>query len=315
FDSIGDLDGDELKIRYGLNHNLMISYTRTQHSVEFGNNNINNLQDDIFLRYNLFHNTNAVFNSGLSFDFGYVKNSLSDNYMRDTDQLKQYINRIPLDDIVAASDQIGQYKADDPEVTKFDPFGTNPNVGDYYYIDTDGSKVTIDNINEMIDQVLDTNSYIALLDTHDASFYLRALTGMNTTNHIFDLYMGLKKTDIQNTIVGSIKDIKIVKNLNRSETMYFAGFNYTLETKSFIYEFQMEYDKFKRDSGLDYIDYNYIIDANIDYKISQKMLFYVGGKIMYRQFNGQIPYLYNQYTQTTYDHKYGYAKMGIQYRF
>jgi len=94
-----------------------------------------------------------------------------------------------------------------------------------------------------------------------------------------------------------------------------AGFNYTLESKDFIYEIGFEYDKFIRDEGLDYIDFNYIIDADISYKLSKQILLFAGAKIMYRQLNGEIPYLYNEYSQTSYDHKYGYTKYGLQYSY
>ena len=165
--------------------------------------------------------------------------------------------------------------------------------------------------------------YIALKNTYDKSKYFRILTGYYTTNSILDFYIGIKQTTIYNTITANDELVKLAKDqgydlkrsLNRDEQMYMLGFNYTIESKKFIYELNMEYDKFIRDRGLDYIDYNFITDATISYKLTNNILLFSGAKIMYRQLNGIVPYLYNQYTQTSYDHKYGWARFGVQYSF
>jgi hypothetical protein len=94
-----------------------------------------------------------------------------------------------------------------------------------------------------------------------------------------------------------------------------AGFNYTLEGSKTIYEFGFEYDKFIRDDGLDYIDYNYIFDLSITRLLNEHIALSLGSRIMYRQLNGQIPYLYNKYSQNSYDHKYGYAFAGILFTY
>ena len=36
---------------------------------------------------------------------------------------------------------------------------------------------------------------------------------------------------------------------------------------------------------------------------------------MFQQFNSSLPYLYNKYTQTQFDKKYGFAKFGLAYKF
>jgi len=186
------------------------------------------------------------------------------------------------------------------------------------------------------------DSVASLINTNDNSKYIRFLTGYYNKNSIFDFYIGYKTTKI-NTILtlnnlNKLKELykelevfaskydkdisdskslldEIEQNLARDEKMYMLGMNYTLESKRFIYEFGLEYDKFIRDSGLDYIDFNYVLDMDIAYKYSKNTLLFTGAKILYRQLNGEIPYLYNQYTQTSYDHKYGYARFGVQYSF
>jgi hypothetical protein len=97
--------------------------------------------------------------------------------------------------------------------------------------------------------------------------------------------------------------------------MLFAGFSITKEKNGKIVEFSYEYDKFDRDDELGYIDFNHVINIGFSKVITKNLLFFVNGKLLYRQFNGEIPYLYNQYTQTSYDHKYGYTQMGIMISF
>jgi len=58
-----------------------------------------------------------------------------------------------------------------------------------------------------------------------------------------------------------------------------------------------------------------VINATLAKHIGENWMIYGGVKLMYRQFNGEIPYLYNTYTQSTFDHKYGYVRFGIGYRF
>jgi len=189
-------------------------------------------------------------------------------------------------------------------------------MGDYY----------IPNLNTVDpnDKIkLDEKPWVALKDTNDKSFYLRLLAGIYFNKSAMDFYIGLKRTTIKNTATvnqdlldkAEQQGYDLLKVLDRDETMYMLGFNYTLESKDFIYEFEFEYDKFQRYRGLDYIDYNYIVDAGISYKMTKNFLLFSGARVMYRQLNGEIPYLYNKYSQTSYDHKYGYARFGMQYSF
>lgn len=303
YDAIGDLDGYGLNLRYGISNKLMLTTKYNIKKIAYGQNELNNENIDFFLRYNLFNNEFAYFNSGISFDIGYIKNKLHDFHLDDLDQINDLSKRyFPSSNITIKQIQDNN-----------DPF---LNKGDFYIPDN-----TTADPNDKVK--LDTKPVVSLVDTYDESYYLKLLTGIYTKKSLFDIYFGIKKTDIFNKVTtndellskASSQGYNLEKNLNRSEKMYMLGFNYTLESKNFIYEFGFEYDKFVRDPGLDYIDYNYIFDLALSYKISRDIILYSGAKIMYRQLNGQVPYLYNEYTQTTYDHKYGYTKFGIQYKF
>ncbi|MEA3353047.1 MAG: hypothetical protein U9Q33_04425, partial [Campylobacterota bacterium] len=83
----------------------------------------------------------------------------------------------------------------------------------------------------------------------------------------------------------------------------------------YILEFNYEYNKLFRDKKLEYMNKNNIINMFLSKKISDNVLVYLGGRAMFQQFNTDIPYLYNQYSQTQFDKKYGFAQLGLIYSF
>jgi hypothetical protein len=294
FDAIGDLDGNAIRLRYGISDKLMLNLNYEKQNIQYSDNTMTNTKEDIYLRYNIFQYQNTVFNSGISIDVGYVRNKLDDFYLRDLTQINE----------------LGQKLSKKLGVSEF-KLQESP-LGGYELIDSKGAPFP-----------LKDNPWIALKDTSDESKYIRLLTGFYTKQSTMDFFVGLKTTEIKNIITtnnelligAKTKGYDLEQNLARSEKMYMAGFNYSVEHNKFLYEFGFEYDKFIRDDGLDYIDFNYIFDMNITRYINENLSIFVGTKIMYRQLNGQIPYLYNEHTQTSYDHKYGYANAGIQFNF
>ncbi|MEA2017996.1 MAG: hypothetical protein U9N59_06075, partial [Campylobacterota bacterium] len=239
FDSIGDLTGYELKLRYGITKSLMLSLEKSQQNIQYGKDELSNNKNDIFLRYNFFNNQYAILNSGISLDFGYVENKLNDFYFKDLDEINKLVNKIPGISDFKITPYNGKYFIQD----KTDP---NP----YAYLG-----------DPLIDE-----PYMALKDTKDESYYLRLLTGYYTKDCIIDFYIGYKQTKIKNLITANdelineanslLNTINLKKNLNRDEKMYMIGMNYTYETKKFIYEIGFEYDKFIRDDSLSYVNFN-----------------------------------------------------------
>ncbi|MCH9814524.1 MAG: hypothetical protein K0U47_11355, partial [Epsilonproteobacteria bacterium] len=49
--------------------------------------------------------------------------------------------------------------------------------------------------------------------------------------------------------------------------------------------------------------------------INTKLLLYLGSKLYLHQYNGVIPYLYNEKTKDRFDQKFGYATIGFVYNF
>jgi len=303
YDAIGDLTGYSLGLRYGISDHLMVSYTRTYQKIEYSSDQINNKRDNVFLRYNLYQSPYAFFNSGIAVDIGFERNKLDDFYLRDITTINDLIKKIVPDNKAEI-----RY-SDGSTIFENDPFPSEKG----YYAFFDGKR----------SGPLKEDPYIALVNTHDESIYFRVLSGFYTSVYLTDFYIGYKKTKIKNLVtttdeliqLAADKSYDLEKNLDRYESTVFIGFNHSFNYKKFIFELNYEFERFIRNKDLGYINYNHIINASISYLLTKNLQINIGGKFMYRQFNGQIPYLYNQYTQTSYDHKYGYAKFGIIYSF
>ena len=301
YDAIGDMDGYRLNIKYGLNQNSMLNLEIKKQNIQMSSQYMHNKNYDIFLRYNFLQNN--YFSKSISFDIGYVVNKMDDLYIYDLQTINDLAKRYYKD----TKFYIDQIKDDNDPIL---------NKGDYFIPD-----LNTPNPNDKI--ILNEKPYAVIKDTDDKSYYLRLIGGFYTTNSYHDFYGGVKLTKIKNTITANNELVKkaktqgkeLLKILDRDEKMVFIGYSYSKSIKKYIIEFNYQYDRFFRDSGLDYINYNHIMQLHIARIINKNLFVYIGGKAMYRQFNGEIPYLYNKYSQTTYDHKYGYAKIGFGYLF
>ena len=66
FNALGDMNGYEFGLAYGLTDNFMISYKINQQKISYSNNDFENTKNEIFARYNVFQNASAIFNNGVS---------------------------------------------------------------------------------------------------------------------------------------------------------------------------------------------------------------------------------------------------------
>jgi hypothetical protein len=157
----------------------------------------------------------------------------------------------------------------------------------------------------------------------DKSLYLKLISEKKlTTTSYIAFFIKYQHTSITTTIKankeltekGKEQGYNLHKNFDRDENSIDIGFN-IMGGLNYIVEFEYYLTTIKRDKELGYINYNHTINLDIMKPINKNWFAYVGGKIMYRQFNGDIPYLYNKYSQTTFDHKYGFARVGIGVTF
>lgn len=118
-----------------------------------------------------------------------------------------------------------------------------------------------------------------------------------------------------NAIVGSTLGTTAADfplQLEREENYAKAGFNlYGPGPFGTQGNLRYEYLRLDRPSGLDAVNENHIIKADLVLPLARRWAVNLGATYYRRQFNGVIPFLYNRYTQTSYDHDYGTAHLGV----
>jgi hypothetical protein len=156
--------------------------------------------------------------------------------------------------------------------------------------------------------ITDSSTEISkITDLSDDSLYLRFIVGSKIRSSILDFYFGLKYTSIDTKIDAISYD--------RDEIALNGGFEYTLELGNYIIESGYEYIRlFSRDIDDDESS-NHIFNITLSRALNQKVLLYIGSKYFINQYNGVIPYLYNEKNKNQFDQKFGYLTIGFVYNF
>ncbi len=163
---------------------------------------------------------------------------------------------------------------------------------------------------------------VSLEDMLDRNLFLRIIAGFNGAAISTNLFAEAGLTHIDSEISsnlpvfvpaefqGEIEAFPI--DLSRREHYWKAGLDVLIRGPyDLLANVNYAYLDMVRDDGLDYVDYNHIVRADISYPINRRFALNIGGVYFRRQFNGVIPYMYNRYTQTTFDHDYGYVQVGL----
>ena len=293
FASIGDMNGGEFEFRYTFLKNMMTDVSIEYDKIDIGDENLKNTNLDGFIRYNLGKSPYSFFNA-ISLDIGMKANIGEDVTYTNQNTLKNLIQKIT--------------KAHKVSVTKHKVFVQKDKNSPPYFV------VTKDEV------------FGKIKDLSDNSFYIRLLTEKSISDSkYFSTFLTYQYTNISTTLSTNKELLRAAKNhgkdiqtdLDRSENSINFGMNYMQEFSSIniVTEIGYEFDYVFRDSDLDARNYNNILTVDLSYPVNKKFFITTGGKIMFSQFNNIIPYLYNKYSQTTFDHKYGYAYLGIGYRF
>lgn len=295
FGTIGDSTGLDLSLAYGAGEFYSLFYNYERLNLHYIDSVLKNNKNDIYIKVNIYQNPMNFFET-FSADIGFVRNAAKDLDIKDTVQLNRMIQKVnPLPGLSIEGSEI-KYKGS--SIIFLDP-KTNKAV----------------------------SPFVRIGDMSDNALYLRLLTGFQYETNIVDLYAGLKYTSIDTTVTIEPKNVDTLQNilknkdyepvnLDRNEKTFFLGFNYTVEFSSFIFDANYEYlNIWGRSDAIKKTQDNHILNSALSYIINKNMLVFIGGKLMLHQFNGVIPYLYNQYTKNKYDKKYGYAKVGFVYNF
>ncbi len=288
YGAIGDAVGYRIGAGYGLLPYLSLHYEFERLNVNYIDEKLKNSKHDLFMKVDLYRNPSAMIET-YGIDFGYVRNSAADLAIRRESTLNSMFQKVK----PGSSFRIEN--------------------GVIYY----GENASI--------EFLDTEPpHLLISDMKDDSFYIRFLAGTKIKRSVLNLFLGFKTTSIHSRInlkpddpllqaaIESFGDL----DLARHEQSLFGGFTWNIEYNRWLLDLGYRYIRlFHRGSDLDETNDNHIIDAAVGYPLNDRTLLYVGGRLMLHQFNGVIPYLYNKYTQSKYDKKYGYARFGIVYNF
>jgi len=292
--SLGDMDGFGIDMGYTFSDKIYLNFGYNQKDLKYSDTTLTNKNINLYLRYQLYRDKNSAF----AIDGGYSNNRANDIYIYNLSTINGRLKKIVGDnrDISINEIEANKYRV--------------------VYTASDGSKKSID---------LDNKPFVAIKDTKDSSLYTRAIYSYQNNNWLYDTYLGYSEISVTNTVDSSIlheSDADLqdrLKNVDlkrdRTDDMLVAGFGVSYQTIDWGAEFGYQYNNIFRIKCLKKETKNHIFNLNLNYNISPNFTIYGGGKVMLRQFNGEINYLYTRYTDTTFDHKYGYADIGIIYRY
>ena len=144
-------------------------------------------------------------------------------------------------------------------------------------------------------------------DLGDSSFYTRLLIGSKIMYSVLDFYLGLKYTSIDTTLDS--------KSYDRSEIAINAGLQHTVEFGNFLLESGYEYIRLANREVANVEKSNHVLNLTLSRVIDRNFILFVGGKYYAHQFNGVIPYLYNDKTKDKINQNFGYVTFGFVYNF
>lgn len=285
---IGDYTGLNLGLHYGLTHNLTCSGGYKYLTLGYQDTDLNIKTLDISTRWTP--------NGYLALDLGLKAHQADDLIMADLAYMNYYVHKFKSNLDIEVDNQYVWYVLTYPDmIIRYGiPRKADPQIS--------------------VEDMQDYTWYLRLtLGYPEKIFYPNIFLEAGYTR--IDTRLDTNLTDmIPQSYKSYLPDFPI--DLGRTERYLSAGFSFFLQTPfDTITHLEYEYKRIYRDKGLDYIPDNHIARGEIAYLLTQNVILHLGATLLYRQFNGEIPFLYNKYTQTTFDHPYGWMEFGVRYLF
>lgn len=104
-------------------------------------------------------------------------------------------------------------------------------------------------------------------------------------------------------------------DLERQEHYVKAGFDLSTKLEGANWNLNGYLVRLQRDAGLDYVDFNRVLQGEVGFPLTDHLQIFLSGTWYRRQFNGEVPFAYNRYSQTTYDHDYGLVHAGVVFAY
>lgn len=289
FGTIGDLDGYALGGSYPFLSRLVFFGELRGWAVDYSGETLANRSVNAMLRVHPFSYSEGW---DLFFDAGYGENRAQALDIRNEEMINGMIRKIKPGTSLRLDD--GTLDFGDSTVTLFD---------------TEGEKI---------------HPFIRIDELGNDDLYLRLALVKRFSRAEAVLFGEAHKKRITGALDVEPSDVSIVRELladyrvpayDRDEESRVIGLKATLDLFAFRFAATYRHVRILRSSELSDESANRILDAYIGYRFDSGITVYFGGTAMSNQFNSHLPYLYNAYSQSIFDKKYGYAAFGLTYRF
>jgi hypothetical protein len=172
----------------------------------------------------------------------------------------------------------------------------------------------------LLDAKLDNgrSARLAIGDQQDVTPYAR-LTAGQIWGHFFPnlfLEYGHSVIDAKAKLSGQDSGTDFTNDLSRNEDYLKSGLSLLVKFP-YVALLHLEYDYIRlfRDHDLDLVDDNQFVKADLNFYMTPSVVFNIGAGWSQHQFNGQIPFLYNAYSQNRFDQSYGFVQVGFSVLF
>ncbi len=285
YGAIGDLKGYEFNGFYGVTDKNMLLAKASLWNIDYSDTLLKNRHLQLAWRYR--------FATNFSCDGGVIYDGAKDLAIANENLINATLHKIKPD--TSYKIENGAVVADDDTITFYDK---NNNI---------------------------VHPTINITDMRSKSLFLRlAMGGAIGNRSRVSSYFKVRRNYVSSSIgmgpagQNSFYDKQILskvhpKDLKRVENMVAVGASYGLRLGDFTGELHYEYNKFFRPSDVSYLDTNHILEASLSYDVTKHITLFSGAKAMLHQFMTDLPYLYNRYTQTQFDKKYGFVRFGVSF--
>jgi hypothetical protein len=159
---------------------------------------------------------------------------------------------------------------------------------------------------------------VSIHDLEDTAYYARLTAGQILGPffpHLF-LEYGQNEINAKADIYTNEMTPDASTDLSRSETYLKTGLSLLLKFPyTALLHLEYDYLRLYRDQKLTIIDDNHFLRADFNYYLTPSLVLNLGGQYAFHQLNGQIPFLYQEANQDTFDKKYSCLQLGLTVLF
>ncbi len=290
--SVGDLNGVQLQLNYGLlpSSTLRLGYAYRDIELSFADFKVHST--DLAWRQALLQNPQTSFL--LTLDGGLRFDKVQDRNFSDFEDIELLANRINPSFNVNISD-----------------------IGSHFVFERNGLSVLTPRERGAPE--------IALEQMQDLTPYLRLSASMPVGRVLPSIFAEFGKSWVDSEIstnLGTLipeltsSQFPLSENLDRDETYWKVGWGLSYAAPSGLTaNLEYSYIQISREDSLDFIDDNHVLAAELGYFVTDSFAINLGGTYYRNLYNGVLPVLYNRFTQTGFDHDYGEAHAGVTFLF